>query len=91
MPSTVILIPTLAGTRQSASKVSSDATFEASVTLDFSQCLSAAQGFCDELTKQLLERSVTRIALVGANDRTRQHIERSLQLRDDRGLTEVSS
>lgn len=86
---TIIVIPSLAGTRYTAGQVMEAAATGDVVTLDFGGSFAVGQAFCDELAKQLLEQRVTRIVLVGASPRAHGYIRQSLRLRDSQNRTEL--
>lgn len=78
----VITLPRLAGTRSSARMMVDQALpLTGQVTVDANWCLSAAQGFVDEMVASLVDASVTVIVFHGARDRLLEDATRSAQLR----------
>lgn len=79
---TTLRLPRLAGTRGSAAQIVAEASLaDAGVILDFTGTESAAQGFCDELVKQLSIRGHRILRIIGDNDRAHTFVTRALRLR----------
>lgn len=75
-------LPRLAGSRQDARDLALTVPgYVDTVTLDFTGCVSVAQGYCDELVMVLCQEWDFAIELVGANDRVRAYIDRAIELR----------
>lgn len=79
---TTLRLPRLAGTRGSVAQIVAEASLaDTGVILDFAATESAAQGFCDELVKQLNIRGCRILRIIGDNDRAHTFVTRALRLR----------
>ena len=78
-----ITLPRLAGTREYAAQIAADANIDGNrVVLDFTATESVAQGFCDELVKQLgMYRDIRIVRVLGDNARAHKYVARALRLR----------
>lgn len=84
MAATAITTPALAGARASAADLVSAADVSPGevVTVDLSASDSLAQGYCDELVKQLCQvREAGHVTFTGGSDRAAAHILRAALLR----------
>lgn len=81
-----IELPRLSGVRSKAVEITADFPADLShdtVIIDTTYTQACAQGFVDELCKQLAEvRKVKHLIFVAANKRTQEHAERSAKLRN---------
>lgn len=79
---TTLTLPRLAGTRFAADQLAATVVFDDEVVLDFTGCLSAAQGFCDELVKRIsVVNPKCTVDVVGANERVEGYVMQALRLR----------
>lgn len=79
---TRIVVPEFAGTRWAAEQLMADANPQGGeAVIDFTGCLSAAQGFCDELVGQLASRGKAVVEVVGASERVQGYLAVSMRLR----------
>lgn len=79
---TTLTLPRLAGTRAAGAEFAALAGFgETQVVLDFTENLSTAQGYCDEVVKNLTDRGIRITEIIGANDRVRGYLELAYRLR----------
>ena len=83
MTGTAITTPALAGARASAADLvaAADVRPGAVVTVDLSASESLAQGYCDELVKQLCEVREADVTFTSASARAADHIDRAARLR----------
>lgn len=81
-----IILPRLAGARGRGAEIASALPgnlSDATVTVDCSELMSAAQGFTDELCKQMLEvRQASSVVFTKAPDRFRNFVLLSAKNRD---------
>lgn len=78
----IIRVPELAGVRRRAEDLVRDAGItRGPVLVDFTGTLSATQGFCDELVKQLAASPASFTSVVGVSERQRGHVALAIRLR----------
>jgi hypothetical protein len=90
-----LVLPTLIGARSSAIDLVADLPGDLAdleVTVDASLCLSASQGFADELVKQVLEvRGAASLAVGESSAAFAKHLRRSADLRGFAGRVFIDS
>lgn len=80
---TTLIVSGNAGTRGTAQQLVAETPVNGTdYILDFTDCLSAAHGFCDELVKQVTEvRGGTIVKVIGTSVRARSFLELAMRLR----------
>lgn len=80
---TTVTIPHFAGTRWAAGQLAADTVFDDDeVTLDFTGCASAGQGFCDELVSQITDdRGLSIVSVIGASKQAEEYLALAVHLR----------
>lgn len=85
-----LTLPRLAGTRAAAAEFCAATTnrlFATTVVIDASHCVSMAQGYADELVKQLLViRYAPRVEVRGASGPMVEYLTDAAERREVRGL-----
>lgn len=66
---TTVTFPMLVGARATAQDLLEETQPFDMLVLDFRETLSAAQGFLDEIVRQLIEKDILHAQVVGANER----------------------
>jgi hypothetical protein len=82
-----IILPALCGVRSSAQKLVSS-NRDKSPIIDARAVKSMAQGYADELCKQLVEQKVDRVTLIQPNDNFTRYFNKSRMLRNAKFLLE---
>ena len=95
--SLIIPIPRLIGVRESAQRLILDAGIpenmdltDTEVIFDFSATLSAAQGACDEMVKQILVRGGRNFVFSHATSRTLEYLQNAVRLRSEPDTVKVA-
>lgn len=78
---TTITFPMFVGARATAQDLLENVEPFDMLVLDFRETLSTAQGFADEIVRQLIERNVLNAQVVAANERTSKFLTDSQRRR----------
>lgn len=85
----MITLPEFCGARARAQEVASTLAFELSPIISFEKVESIAQGFIDELCKELVNRRVDRVTFIGPSETFMDYFMRAYRLRSARFLVET--
>lgn len=77
----MIVLPELCGTRGSAERLLATHRLDGSVRISLQNTTSVAQGFCDELCKQLMIEEIKLVELVSPSERFIEYFMRAHRLR----------
>lgn len=81
---TTVTFPMLIGARATAQDLLADIETYDTLVLDFRETLSAAQGFLDEVIRQLLQKNTLNAQVVGARERIEKLLKDAARRREYR-------
>ena len=74
-------LPRLCGSRESAQKLAETNTDKTPI-IDASETASVAQGYVDELCKQLIKQQVDRVTFINPSDNLIKYFDKAIMLRN---------
>ena len=85
----MIQLPKLAGSRISAAELMADAPRDNTLLISHEGVESLAQGFVDELCKQLISRRIDRVTFISPSERFMEYFMRAHMLRSAKFFVET--